>query len=90
MLTHTEHLDDLNAEKTSHLFFRCSSLGHYRQGREGRFWKESLGESLCPKISPIPVPLSLPPGLPPIPGKVVRVRVRVHMCCLKLCLYELA
>lgn len=53
-LTHTEPSDDLNAEKMSHFFFRCSPPGHHRQGREGRFWKESLSESPCPKIFPTP------------------------------------
>ena len=44
--------------------------GHQRQGREGRFWKEGVGESPCPKTSLF---LASSPYLF-VPGKAVRAR----------------
>lgn len=53
-----------------HLFFWYSSLGHHRQGREGRFWKEGIRETPYLKNFTIPV-LSLLSELSCIAGKVV-------------------
>lgn len=75
---HTESLGGHKIEKMGHLLFRCSSLGHHRQGTQGRFWKNGVGESPCPTTFPIAVFLSLMPRLSSIAGEVACV----HVCCV--------
>lgn len=70
--THTR----VSKQKRWGISFWCSSLGAHRQRREGRFWKEQVGESSCPKTFCFPVLLCLLSACHPSRG-----RLCVHVCC---------